>query len=341
MNIYFSVLLLIIFQFFSIFLFNYIALKINLLDFPDRRKIHSGNIPLIGGLSIYFPILLSLFFTDIPNEILLIFFTSSIVLIVGVFDDKYNLGVISRFFFQIISVLIVIGFGIYINNLGNLFGISTAYFSSLGIVFTFLCVIGFTNSINFVDGLDGLASGLIINTFLSIYFFSYFDDQFTNSNLQIIIFLIITTSIFFLANFAIIFPKIFLGDSGSTFLGFIAGFLLIYYTQINKNFHPVLAIWATAIPTFDFISVFFRRILKKINPFKPDRRHLHFMLISMGYKSSLISLTIIFLAIILSFIGFITYKYLGSIESLIIYFLFLIIYIIITINVGRRFYKTK
>ena len=340
MSVYYHLVFLFIFQIISIYFFKYIAFQTNLLDFPDKRKRHQGNIPLTGGLSIYFSVLLSLFFVDLPFEILVIYLTSSIVLIIGIFDDKFNLGVISRFFFQIIAALIVIGFGIYINNLGNLFGLSSDYFSSLGIVFTFLCVIGFTNSINFVDGLDGLAGGLILNALLSIYFFSYFDNQFMNTNLNIIIFLIIATSIFLFANFAIFFPKIFLGDSGSTFLGFVTGFLLIYYTQINKNFHPVLAIWATAIPTFDFISVFFRRILKKINPFKPDRRHLHFILISMGYNSKLISLTIIVLAIILSSIGFICYKYFGPINSLIIYFLFLIIYIFITIKLGRKFYKT-
>ena len=339
MSIYYNLLFLFLFQLFFIFFFKYVAFKVNLLDFPDSRKRHQGNIPLTGGLSIYFPVLLSLFLIDIQLEILIIYLTSFIVLIVGVFDDKFNLGVISRFFFQIVSVLIVIGFGIYISNLGNLFGLSSTYFSGLGIVFTFLCVIGFTNSINFVDGLDGLASGLIINTLLSIYFFSYLDNEYMNSNLHIIIFLILTTSVFFFANFGIIFPKIFLGDSGSTFLGFVTGFLLIYYTQINKNFHPVLAVWATSIPTFDFISVFFRRILKRINPFKPDRRHLHFILISIGYKPSFISLTIIILAIILSSIGFLSYKYLGPIQSFVIYFLFLIMYIIITIKLGRRFYK--
>tara|TARA_Y100001970_G_C14159505_1_gene817656 strand:- start:80 stop:1102 length:1023 start_codon:yes stop_codon:yes gene_type:complete len=327
-------------QIFFIYLFNYLAIKINLLDFPDKRKTHKGNIPLIGGISIYVPVLLCLFFLQVPIEILIIYLTSSILLVIGLFDDKYNLGVLTRFFFQIIATLILIGFGIFINNLGNLFDLSSTYFSSLGIVFTFLCVVGLTNSINFVDGLDGLAGGLIINSFISIYFFSIFDDNFSNTNVAIVICLIFATSIFLFSNFGIILPKIFLGDSGSTVMGFLVAFLLIYYTQINKNFHPVLAIWAASIPTFDFFSVFIRRILKRINPFRPDKRHLHYMLIGLGYKSSSISIFIIIISMLLSAIGFLCYKYVGSFESLILYFIFLFIYIFLTIKLGRLSKKT-
>ncbi len=337
----FLLLFLFISQILCIYIFNYFAVKINLLDFPDKRKTHTGNIPLIGGISIYVPVLLSLIFIEAPIEILIIYFTSSILLIIGVFDDKYDLGVLTRFFFQIVATLILIGFGIFINNLGNLFNFSSTYFSSLGLVFTFLCVVGLTNSINFVDGLDGLAGGLIVNAFISIYFFSIFDDNYINSNLLIIICLIFTTIIFLCANFGFIFPKIFLGDSGSTVMGFLVAFFLIYYTQINKNFHPVLAIWATSIPTFDFFSVFIRRILKKINPFRPDKRHLHYMLIGLGYKSSSISVFIIIISMILSSIGFLCYKYIGPIESLILYFIILFIYIYLTIQLGRMNMKNN
>ena len=137
-------------------------------------------------------------------------------------------------------------------------------------------------------------------------------------------------------NFGYLFPKSFLGDSGSMFLGFFIGWLLIFFTHPdNRNFHPVLAIWSLSIPAFDLLSVFTRRIIKNINPFKPDRRHIHHILLSAGFSDKKTLFIIIFMAIFNVFFGYYIYIFLGSFYSLISFFLMFILYMLISIYIGR------
>ena len=106
-----------------------------------------------------------------------------------------------------------------------------------------------------MDGLDGLAAGFVLNCLFSIIVFSYFEQN--SHNLELLILIFVTVSIFLLANFGLILPKILLGDSGSTSLGFLISCLLVYYTlPDNRYFHPVLALWCAPLPTFDFLTVF-------------------------------------------------------------------------------------
>ena len=130
----------------------------------------------------------------------------------------------------------------------------------------------------FFRWIDGLASGYILHhCLISIILFSYLNEK--TQNLEPLFFLIIVIIGFLLSNFAIFLPKTFLGDNGSTTLGFLISCYLIYFTlPENRHFHPVLVLWASPMPTFDFLAVFIKRIIVGRNPFKPDRRHMHYLL---------------------------------------------------------------
>ena len=314
--------------------FDHVANFINLVDKPTIRKTHIGNIPLIGGISIFGTVFVSIFLIDYPNEVIIIFISSSIVFCLGIIDDKYNISILPRFFFQIISCLIVIGFGITISDLEyryynyylNLYGFST--------LFTFISVVGFTNAINFIDGIDGLASGVLLNSLFAILLYSYFSHNFIN--LEIVFVLIIALLIFTLSNFSIILKKSFLGDSGSTFLGFFISFLIIFYTQGDKqHFHPFLAIWCVAYPIYDLIAVFIRRIYKGINPFMPDKRHFHYLLIDKGFSHKFSSFFIVLTSFSLSIIGLISFMPGGPILSLVIFIIIFIIFFYFSIYLSR------
>jgi len=230
---YINILIVIIANIFFIYFFSLFAKKISLVDFPDSRKIHKGFIPLVGGLAIYSSIFVFYFLIKITLWQNVIMFSSLILLIIGIIDDIKKLGVLERFFFQILSCLFVIGFGLTIVDFDNLFEINILT-EELVILFTFLCVIGLTNAINFIDGIDGLAAGIILNALISILIFSYFDNSI--KDLELVLLLIISIIVFLFANLGIFLPKIFLGDSGSTALGFLLAFLLVYYTKTSTLF---------------------------------------------------------------------------------------------------------
>ena len=325
---------LILFQCLLFIFFDHFAKFIKLVDIPTNRKTHVGEIPLIGGIVIFITIFASLFLFNYPDEVLVIFFSSSIILIVGVIDDKFNISILPRFFFQIISCLIVIGYGIAITNLEYVYYNYYLNLYGFSVLFTFVSVIGFTNAINFIDGLDGLASGVLLNSLFAMILYSYFGDNF--NNVEIIIVLILTLLIFLLSNFSIILKKSFLGDSGSTFLGFFISFLIIFYTQgEEQNFHPFLAIWCVAYPIYDLIAVFIRRIYKGINPFMPDKRHFHFLLIDKGYSNKFSSFLIVLSSFALSIIGLIAFQIGGPILSFVVFLIIFLLFFYASIYLSR------
>ena len=176
MLIFFSIFSFVIF----LMIFKYLSFKLKLVDIPDHRKIHKGKIPLIGGLTIYANILLYSFFFDNSYHINIILFTSSILIILGALDDSVELGVTFRLITQLMCCLIVIGSGLVIKNLGDYMYFPNIEIGILSVVFTVFCVLGLTNSFNFIDGIDGLCSSLSLVAIATILFLSYTNGSYIN-----------------------------------------------------------------------------------------------------------------------------------------------------------------
>jgi len=177
----------------------------------------------------------------------------------------------------------------------------------MSVIFTLILVIAYTNAINFSDGIGGLCVIYVLSCLISIIVFSYFSNK--EGNFIFIIFLILSLFIFLFSNFNIFVTKSFLGESGSTFLGFICSYLLIFYTlPDNRFFHPVLALWASSIPTYDFITVFIKRLHKKKNPMTPDLSHIHFLMIKKNLSKLSTLIILGFSSLLFSCIGLITLK---------------------------------
>ena len=321
-------------QILFIYFYSKIAFKINLIDFPTDRKLHKGEIPLVGGISIYSSLFLFFIFFDTNYFHKIIFISSLIIFVVSLYDDIFDIGITERIFFQTIACLIVVGFGIKIYDLGDYLNL-TISLGGFGIVLSCITIIAYTNAINFSDGLDGLAAGYILNCLFSIILFSIFYQNY--NDLKFLIFLSLLICIFLFSNLGVFLPKTFLGDNGSASLGFLVSCYLIYFTMPdNRHFHPVLALWAASFPTFDFLTVFIRRLLKKINPFKPDRRHLHYLLIKSKLENKYIPLILVSSSMISSVLGLVTLNYFGSINSLVFFFFCFIFYFLISVYVSRE-----
>lgn len=319
-----------------LFFFKFFAFKLKLVDSPNLRKKHEGDIPVIGGLVIYFNIFIASFYFETSSYMTTVLYTSIILIILGALDDAIELGVIFRLLTQLVCCLIVIGSGLVINNIGNYMFLPNIEISFFSVLFTVFCVIGLTNSFNFIDGNDGLCSTLSLISILSIIVLSYLNNSlvyFIDLNFLLSICLTLLLFIFFnVTNYS----KIFLGDAGSMFLGFFVAFLLIITSQgQNQIIHPVLTIWCVTLPVFDITAVVIRRILRGINPFKPDRRHVHHILLELGFSNISTTSIIIIISVVLNSFGIIIFYLSGPFPTLISFILMLCAYVIFMIRLSR------
>lgn len=314
---------------FLILFFSFIANKLFLLDKPNNRKIHSNNIPLVGGIAIYLSLIIISLFINLDKQIYNIILISGLIVIMGVVDDIKNLGFKIRLFSQIVASLILVGGGIQIVVWFNIDFIDNEIFQikSLALLLTILCVVGLTNAFNFIDGIDGFASGSALIAFATIQTFIFINLSLQNNVEFLLLHIFLIVFIFFIFN-VFLKNKVFLGDAGSNFLGFFIGFLLIYYSHYSVNkIHPLQTVWCVAIPCFDFFAVFLNRILKKKSPFLADNSHIHHLLYYYydNQKKALFSL--LFLSIAISFVGVISTVLFGNKISFLIYIFILFVYL--------------
>ncbi len=295
------------------------AYRYDLVDKNDFRKIHQGKIPLIGGLLIYFSFAINILIFDITinYNFLVIFLSIFLILLVGILDDKYNIPPYIRLFFQIITISIIINSGLSITKITlNNLDISIGIF---GFFFTIVCLVAITNAYNFIDGIDGLCSSLFLIPLLTIILIMYSKNIYLEFELIILLFAVVL--VFLILNIGFFgLGKIFLGDSGSTFLGFILGCILIYVSELNiiKTFFVP---WLIILPIFDLVRVVLFRLLNNINPTFPDRIHVHHIM-TRYFNSSVYSLIFLtLLSVLLIVFGYFISE-INSILSMIFYVCF-------------------
>lgn len=255
--------------------------KQNMVDLPGHRKIHEEAIPNLGGIVIFFGFLLSLLFiVPIEGQIKNLLVGGVIILLLGVIDDIVDLSPKHKFIIQMIPALLVV---IYNSDLINSFVIHQLKFlDPLGYLlypFLILWIVGVTNSINLIDGLDGLACGVSI---ISLITFFIIGLRLNLASLNIITIALIGSMIAFLRyNF---YPaKIFLGDSGSTFAGFMLASIGALAVLESENapfiFIPIIVL---ALPIFDTLFAILRRYRGHQPIFQADQGHLHHRLLARG-----------------------------------------------------------
>lgn len=304
-------LIALISAFVAIKLLRPIAIYFNLVDVPSARKQHQGHIPLIGGLSIYIGVLVAILAVfPIHDKLFYLLASASLILMAGLVDDLKELGVWVRIMIQTLACIIMIkGAGIYVNDLGSMFallGIHNPQLGALGIPFTIFAVIGLVNAINMSDGIDGLTGSLALVAIIGIFGF-----QTISGNYRLFDFLLIMGAAlipYLLTNLRIISKrKIFLGDAGSMFIGFILAWVLIELSQgqgtSRQAIQPVNVIWCVAVPVIDTLVVIIKRLKAGRSPFSPDRAHFHHVLLDMGYSPRQALVIILMLALSIAALG--------------------------------------
>ena len=255
--------------------------KQNMVDLPNHRKIHNGAIPNLGGIVIFFGFLLSLLFiVQIEGQIKILLAAGVIILLLGMVDDIVDLSPKLKFIIQMIPALMVIIsnadlINIFINN-------QLKSFDLLGYLLypiLILWIVGVTNSINLIDGLDGLACGVSIITLIT-FFILGLKQNFESLNLVSIA---LTGSLLAFLRFNFYPAKIFLGDSGSTFSGFMLASLGALWVLKSQNaisiFVPLIVL---ALPIFDTLFAIYRRYRSRQPIFQADKKHLHHRLLNRG-----------------------------------------------------------
>ena len=263
------------------------AHKVGAIDVPkDARRMHKKPIPRLGGLAIYGGFLCSiLIFGQLDETMLCVLLGAAIIVALGIFDDVLALGAKLKFVVQIVAADIPVCIGdLQIGLFTNLNPLSDTPFVHLGILAvpaTIIWIVGITNAVNLIDGLDGLAVGVS-----SIAAITMLAVALLTGNMPIAI------TMAALAGACIGFmpynlnpAKIFMGDTGSTFLGYMLATVSImglfkFYAVISFAV-PFLIL---GLPIFDTANAIIRRVAAGRSPMSPDRGHVHHKLIDMGFN---------------------------------------------------------
>jgi len=255
--------------------------KQNMVDMPGHRKIHEDAIPNLGGIVIFFGFLLSLLFVvQIEGQVKALLIGGVIILLLGVVDDIVDLSPKHKFIIQMIPSLIVV---VYNSDLINSFIVNQLkIFDLLGyLLYPILIfwIVGVTNSINIIDGLDGLACGISIISLMTFFILGL------RQNFEIInlISIALAGSMLAFLKFNFYPAKMFLGDSGSTFAGFmLASIGVLWVLNSGNAFFIFIPIIILALPIFDTLFAIWRRYRGHHPIFQADKGHLHHRLLARG-----------------------------------------------------------
>ena len=259
-----------------------IALHINALDIPDARKVHTKPIPRLGGLGIFLGFSVGyMIFGDNSVQMNSILIGSFIIVLTGMIDDIKPISARSKLFGQILASSVIAFYGnILLSNL-TIFGLDIP-FGIMAYPVTILFIVACTNIINLIDGLDGLSSGISSIFYLSTIIICFFQGRFSELEFTLSLIMLGSTLGFLVHNFHP--AKIFAGDSGALFMGFviaITSLLGFKTTAITSIFIPLMIL---AVPILDTLFAIIRRLLKHQKISMPDKQHLHHQLLKMHFS---------------------------------------------------------
>jgi len=287
-----------------------VSIRKQLVVKPNKRTSHKGNIPNVGGINIFTAFLLSYLLFSFSGGVSdnSRYFLAGLYLIffVGFLDDLLSFSAKKKFIGEIFAGFIVIVIAdIRFTNLHGFFWISEIpdnlfIISYLASFFLFLLII---NSLNLIDGVDGLATGIgiVICGFFGVYF-----QLIGQLDLSLMAYSLIgALALFFIYNVFGKKSKIFMGDSGALVLGYIVYIFVVKFCELNlvtqdsfkKSYFmyaaPAMSVCILAVPLFDTLRVMFTRIKKGYSPFKADKNHVHHLLLSIGLKHRQVTLVLV------------------------------------------------
>lgn len=262
------------------------AKTIGLIDVPDHRKTHEVSVPLVGGIAVFIAFSLSVLSNDLHSHSeFSLLAGGGVLMLEGALDDRYGFIAAPRFLAQVSAagIMIIVG-SIMVHNLGDLVFTGSVLLGHWAVPFTIFATVGVTNAFNMADGMDGLLGSLAVVALVALGIVAINGGQFVI--LRLIILLASAVLAFLMFNLRTPWRKraaVFLGDAGSTFLGFAITWFIIRLSQGNEPaMPPVTALWILMVPLYDTVFVMCRRIAGGHSPFAADRGHLHHLLLEAG-----------------------------------------------------------
>ncbi|HWZ21175.1 MAG TPA: MraY family glycosyltransferase [Cytophagaceae bacterium] len=308
-----------------------------LLDEPNDRTIHEFLTPRLGGLAIFAGFLSAItIFGKIDYGIQHTLAGSVIIFFIGLKDDIVSVSAFKKFFVQVLATGIVMFMAdIRITSFQGILGIGVLE-PGISYLFTFVVIIGITNALNLIDGLDGLAGSIVlVCCFVFGIYFSMSEDKYYYAYSSLAFSML--GSILGFLRYNIYKAKIFMGDTGSLVCGFIISVLAIKFVEMKTVSNgPSISIAVLFIPILDTARVFMLRILAGKSPFTPDKNHIHHKLIDLGF-SQLASVAILILINVMAIGLAIYFDFLSLTMQLLMLFSFALLFsIIIEISTGIK-----
>jgi UDP-GlcNAc:undecaprenyl-phosphate GlcNAc-1-phosphate transferase len=287
-----------------------ISLRFNYLDNPDKRKIHLKPTPTIGGISLFIAFnitvllamkLNSIFWAEFLMFLPGLLLGGILIVILGMIHDIKNISAWSKLAGQIIVAVVLFLNGNRIESITNPFGGQISLPLIFSLILTIIWIISLINTINLIDGLDGLAAGLTAISAFSLFFIAVFRGDIS----AIFLTIILIGSILGFLRYNFHPAKIFMGDTGSMFLGFVLSIISIH--GINKMATVValiIPLIAFGIPIYDTFVAIVRRIVMKQHVFRADRQHIHYRLLNLGITHRHVVLLLYFMGIYFGIIAY-------------------------------------
>lgn len=319
----------------------YFSKKNHLIDVPNERKIHHGQISRLGGVAVWLSVMLTFLFLVVLSYypkgqgLSAIITGGSLMFLMGLIDDVYGLNAKFKLFIQIAIATIVILLGVRIETFYNPFGNNI----DLGIMsypITLLWIVGITNAINFIDGIDGLAGSIVSISALAIGIVSLVLAPSVPITALIAFILMGAMCAFLTFNYNP--AKIFMGDSGALYAGFLLATLSITgIVKPSQGISMYLPILILAIPLMDVVFSSTRRILKGSSPFVADAEHIHHKLLHAGYSQDKLVLLLASFSMVCALLSIIVV----STKSMFIIIALSLIGVLLILNVVSKLIKKK
>jgi UDP-GlcNAc:undecaprenyl-phosphate GlcNAc-1-phosphate transferase len=272
----------------AIFALRPLAIAVDLIDRPGGRKTHHGEVPIVGGLAMFLGVVLGTGLLPLADASGTSFLAACAVLVtVGLIDDRFDLSPWTRLPAQIASAfLLMVGSGAIVTTLGDPLGNGTLSLSGLAApVFTILITIAAINAFNMLDGMDGLAGAMALITLIALSYLSLSSGLVVPAGVSLV--LAGSVCAFLIFNFPTRLNRplrCFMGDAGSTLLGFSVAWLCIQISQGPvKGAAPVTTLWIVALPLYELVWSTIRRLVRGVSPFRADSDHFHHLLLKAGF----------------------------------------------------------
>lgn len=316
-----------------------IAFHIGAIDIPNKRKVHTKPMPRLGGLAIYSSFLVGyMLYGDITTQMLSILIASFLIILLGICDDIKPVRARYKIIVQIICALVVVVYGnIYFSEL-TFFGVTLNFDIFWSYFLSVFFIISIINAINLIDGLDGLAAGISSIYFLTIAIIAFVLNKIGGLDIILSLIMLGSTLGFLIHNFPP--AKIFMGDTGSTFLGFMIAIISLLGFKITTLTSLVIPVLILAIPIFDTLFAILRRVLKGENIGTPDKEHFHHQLLKLRFSPRVSILIIYFISLMFSAIS-ILYVLGDNQQAMVIYVVLMIMLLFIILKTNILFEHDK